>query len=498
MTVRHGAPRGQTPRGHSTALVLAYLAGLAILAVVAGAQVVRAASASLLDVGLAGGLDGAQAVSSSGSQPLLTVIETARRDLLLAIIAAGVGGAVLLYVVFGATRHRLDRQAARLAQAAGRDGLTTMPGHGALVTDLGDAIESARTVGGAISVALIDIDGFRLLNDTHGHRVGDEALLRVGRLLERELPRGMRVGRYGPDEFLVIAPNHALAQLEASVRCFRGSLSAVALRPDQRDPVPITVSAGLASYPQHAGSVTALLSVAAFTVAEAKVSGGDAVRVVGLVAHDPVATRSFDVLRGLVQAVDTKDHYTKRHSEDVARYALFLSAQLGMTEHFGRALDIAAQLHDIGKIGVPDAILRKPGRLTADELRVMEQHAALGDMVVRDLPDIDLVRAGVHHHHERWDGRGYPDRLAGESIPLIARILAVTDAFSAMTTTRPYRKAYSVRHALQRLENAAGTQLDPDLAHTFVRAARTVPGAPVPQRSAQPAAVRWMTGREVA
>jgi HD-GYP domain-containing protein (c-di-GMP phosphodiesterase class II) len=130
--------------------------------------------------------------------------------------------------------------------------------------------------------------------------------------------------------------------------------------------------------------------------------------------------------------------------------------------------------------------------------QVPTTHERLSFDEQRKLPDIDLVRAGVRHHHERWDGRGYPDRVAGDSIPLIARILSVTDAFSAMTTTRPYRKAYSMRHALQRLENAAGTQLDPDLARLFVHAVRTVPDAPVPQRWAQPEALRWVAGREVA
>ncbi len=113
-------------------------------------------------------------------------------------------------------------------------------------------------------------------------------------------------------------------------------------------------------------------------------------------------------------------------------------------------------------------ILRKPGRLTEAEYAIVQQHVALGDMIVRDLPDIEAVRAGIRHHHERWDGHGYLDRLEGESIPRIARILAVADAFSAMTTTRPYRKALDVREALVRLGDAAGTQLDEMLVATFI------------------------------
>jgi len=141
---------------------------------------------------------------------------------------------------------------------------------------------------------------------------------------------------------------------------------------------------------------------------------------------------------------------------------------------------VAGLLHDIGKIGIPDSILRKPAKLTDDEYRVVKQHVALGDMIVRDLPNIELIRAGVRHHHERWDGRGYLHALAGEDIPLVARILAVGDAFSAMTTTRPYRKALTVEEALRRLEDAAGTQLDESLVKLFVDGLRTDADAPLP------------------
>ena len=121
-------------------------------------------------------------------------------------------------------------------------------------------------------------------------------------------------------------------------------------------------------------------------------------------ADDDAATAGFDVLQGLVIAVDTKDRYTKRHSEDVARYAMFLAERLGLTPDEIRTIGVAGLLHDVGKIGIPDQILRKPGRLTDAEYEVVQQHVALGDMIVRDLPDIESVRAGIRHHHERWDG----------------------------------------------------------------------------------------------
>jgi putative nucleotidyltransferase with HDIG domain len=226
--------------------------------------------------------------------------------------------------------------------------------------------------------------------------------------------------------------------------------------------------------------VTVLLAAASRTLEEAKASGGDAIRVAEADASDEAAAPAFDVLQGLVHAVDTKDRYTKRHSEDVSRYGVFIAERLGLDAELMESIRMAGLLHDIGKIGIPDPVLRKPGKLTAAEYEIVKQHVALGDMIVRDLPEIELVRAGIRHHHERWDGDGYLGRLEGEAIPLIARILAVGDAFSAMTTTRPYRKALDMREALTRLEDAAGSQLDARLVRVFVDGIETAADAPLP------------------
>jgi HD-GYP domain-containing protein (c-di-GMP phosphodiesterase class II) len=236
------------------------------------------------------------------------------------------------------------------------------------------------------------------------------------------------------------------------------------------------------------------------TLDEAKASGGDAIRVAEARPPAPGYIKTFNILEGLVIAVDTKDRYTRRHSQDVARYAEFLARRLELDPDTRRAIHNAGRLHDIGKIGIPDAILRKPGRLTDEEYAIVKQHVALGDAIVRDLPDLDLIRAGIRHHHERWDGHGYLDELAAEEIPLVARILAVGDAFSAMTTTRPYRKALSVEEALKRLEDAAGSQLDARLVEIFVRGIRTAADAPLPTESSPLGSSQPLTlpGRQVA
>jgi HD-GYP domain-containing protein (c-di-GMP phosphodiesterase class II) len=289
------------------------------------------------------------------------------------------------------------------------------------------------------------------------------------------------LGRFGPDEFVAIAPAEVARDLPAAMERARERLASRHLDLPGSERLPISISVGIAYFPFHADGVTALLSVATTALGEAKASGGNEIAIAHAWSGEPpTAHTTFDVLQGLVLAVDRKDRYTKHHSEDVAAYALFLADRMGLPDELQRNLGTAGLLHDVGKIGVPDDILRKPGRLSPHEYEIVKQHVTLGDLIVRDVPDVELIRAGVRYHHERWDGGGYMAGLAGEEIPLIARILAVVDAFSAMTTTRPYRKAFPVERALAELRAAAGTQLDPDLVDAFVTGLELDPDAPRP------------------
>jgi HD-GYP domain-containing protein (c-di-GMP phosphodiesterase class II) len=285
--------------------------------------------------------------------------------------------------------------------------------------------------------------------------------------------------------------------LRSALDQLRSDLTEVTLPFGESERLPLTVSAGICAFPLDGDSVTDLLSVAATVLGEAKSSGGDSVRVAEAAGATPAFTKSFDILQGLVVAIDNKDRYTKRHSEDVARYADFLADRLGLAPDLRRAIHVAGLLHDVGKIGIPDQILRKPAKLTAEEMGVIQQHVALGHMIVRDLPQLELVKAGIRFHHERWDGHGYLDQLEGAQIPLIARLLAVADAFSAMTTTRPYRKAYSVDESLTRLEDSVGTQLDEELVRAFVLGIRTAEDPPLPDQDARRARI-WTPLNQVA
>ncbi|MGZ6313385.1 MAG: HD domain-containing phosphohydrolase [Candidatus Limnocylindrales bacterium] len=420
---------------------------------------------------------------------MLTQIGQAQQAVILIVALATAILAVLLYLIFRAAQTRLDGQTEQLVEASKRDALTGLLNHGSVVAVLSEQVEKVREAGtGIVGLALVDVDNFRLLNDTYSHGAGDFTLLEVSRLLRAELSQASILGRFGPDEFLVVAPPECADDLEPAIERLREGLAELALEFGRYERLPVSVSAGVAYFPEDGDAVTELLSQATVALVEAKASGGNGVQVAGDASDDRlVAERSsFDVLQGLVIAVDNKDRYTKRHSEDVARYALFLADRIDLDPELRPTLHLAGLLHDVGKIGIPDTILRKPGPLTPEEYDVVKQHVALGDMIVRDLPNIDLVRGGVRHHHERWDGHGYLDRLIGEEIPIIARIMAIGDAFSAMTTTRPYRKALTVEEALRRLTDAAGSQLDPTLVVAFVEGIETVPDAPLPGQQLGP------------
>jgi diguanylate cyclase (GGDEF)-like protein len=413
------------------------------------------------------------------ARPILTATDQAQRDILVVVIAAALVLAGVLFLIFRAAQARISRQQRQLVDATRRDALTDLLNHGAIVTLLGEAVETVRSGETRVSVALLDIDNFRLFNDTHGHAAGDDVLLRVADVVEAAAHWRECVARYGPDEFLLIWPGLSSDDVVKRLGEVRQHLTEVTVELPETERLPVTMSAGIASFPEHAASVTELLSAAAVALQEAKSGGGDAIRVARL-DEERRPAGNFDILQGLVIAIDTKDRYTKRHSEDVSRYAVFLARRLGVDDETIEAIRISGLLHDVGKIGIPDTLLRLPGKLTAEEFDVFKQHVALGDAIVRDLAAADLVRAGVRHHHERWDGRGYLSGLAAEEIPLVGRIMAVADAFSAMTTTRPYRKALAVEEALKRLGDAAGTQLEERLVRAFIAGIETDADAPLP------------------
>ena len=404
------------------------------------------------------------------ARPIELLVVQTRGDVLVMALAASAVLFAILWLSFAGASRLLARQNKLLRERAVRDGLTGLANHGFLLEELNRHLDRAEPRG---AVALLDIDNFRLLNAGHGHRAGDEALRRSAAVLAAVAQPGQLYGRFGPDEFL-LACFVDEGQLLGSLEAMKAALAEVDLRFGDSERLPLSVSVGVARIPEDGRNALDLLAVAEAALREAKTAGGQVTKVADQSTIGSLAAQNtvFGVFEGLLVSVDTKDHYTRAHSEDVTGYALFLADELRLDDEERRLLRLAGLLHDIGKIGIPDGILRKPAPLTGEEYDIVKQHVALGDAIVGAVPQLAEVRAGVRHHHERWDGDGYLDGLQGEAIPRLARILAVADAYSAMTTTRPYRKALSPSDALARLAQAAGSQLDPELAMAFVTGMR--------------------------
>ena len=237
-------------------------------------------------------------------------------------------------------------------------------------------------------------------------------------------------------------------------------------------------AAGLAQPITRDGRVIGVL-LAGDKTGDGEVSSVDAKLISAAAAHvgiflenaglyDELNAMFLGTLDALTASIDAKDRYTSGHSSRVAMLTRHLARSLGLDDATAHRMHIAGLVHDVGKIGVPEAVLCKPGRLTDDEFEQVKQHPAIGHRILRDIPDFDDILGGVLHHHERWDGGGYPGGLSGESIPLAARLIALADTFDAMCSTRTYRSALTRREVLDEIAQCAGTQFDPELVPLFL------------------------------
>ena len=365
-----------------------------------------------------------------------------------------------------------ERLLSEAIERADRDPLTGLLNHRAFHHKFEEQMKTAAEENSMMALVMLDLDNFKFFNDVYGHAVGDSVLLQAASAFGRCCGQDDVLTRFGGDEFAALVRVKSEAEAIAIERYLVASLEGVGYTPTGYDTaIPLTASAGTAVFPVDGNSRAELLEAADERLIRVKFGAGGENALMdelqGKLSND---FDQFAMLNALVSAVDNKDRYTRRHSEDVMRYSLEIAREIGMGAEDQFHLQIAALLHDVGKIGVPDAVLRKPGKLNDDEFNAIKQHPVMGAIMVKAVPGFEYTLDAVRHHHERFDGRGYPDRLAGDSIPFTARLMAVADAYSAMTTDRPYRKGMPSQKALGILEEGAGTQWDPVLVAAFVKA----------------------------
>ncbi len=435
-----------------------------------------------LVLALVGGAITAQGIT----KPLESVVEAARTlkdgtwpDPIKVTRSDEVG---LLQSVFNEMTQAVRSAQERLLALLDTDPLTDMDNHRRFQERLEQESSHCSAAGIPFSLLLMDVDRFHDFNRKFGHGTGDAALLRISTLVRELLPDGAHASRYGGDEIAILLPRHNVEQ--AAELAERIRVAAQSGSVDAEDPeTGLTLSIGCAEYGKHTRKVEGLLLAVELAVSQAKELGRNRVcRFDSLPGADGDADPyqvhrflkegSLSTIQALAAAIDAKDPYTKGHSHRVADYASALAEYVGLPPETVDLIHVTGTLHDVGKIGVPDAILQKPRELNDDERAVIETHPVLGEVIIRKAPQLHRTLPGVRSHHERWDGMGYPDGLTGEEIPLMARVLAVADAFDAITSDRPYRKGLSVEVALHRIAEGAGTQFDPEMARAFVRMMR--------------------------
>ena len=363
---------------------------------------------------------------------------------------------------------------ARALAAASEDSLTELLNHRTFQTRLEEEVARARRGRQSLAVVMIDLDGFGAVNNAHGHQAGDVTLVAVARALRAQTRYADVVARYGGDEFAAILPETDLDEALTLAERIRTELARLTVAHGGRA-IHVTASIGVAVMPGHATTREDLIGVADRAAYTAKRAGKNRVRQAeaGALPHDAASLAAqlddanLATVEALAATVDAKDAYTRGHSGRVSSYAAAIAAALGLSEADVTRIRQAGLLHDVGKIGVPDAILLKPGGLTDEEFAVIKQHPEIGERILQGLPFLREILPAVRHHHERWDGRGYPDGLAGAAIPPDAAILAVADSLDAMTSSRTYRVALSVSEAIRRVREGAGAQYDPRVVVAF-------------------------------
>ncbi len=422
----------------------------------------------------------------------------------------------------GALHNALTFQKAQ--EQAITDGLTGVKTHRFLMEALSSEWKRSTRANRPFALVLMDLDRFKFVNDFYGHLEGDVVLQRVGHILEQNCRSSDVVARYGGDEFVILMPETTIEQARQLASKLRGWVAADPLLRDKN----ITASFGIAGFPVHGSTPQELIQVADSSMYLSKHQGGNSVS--SAEHYDPIETKKWkkDVLEAylgvtlkrlfstgpeafeeiyrrleqftrslteqgtpasadtlpaavvetvtsLALAIDAKDHYTQGHSQKVSAYSVMIAQALGMEQAAVEEIRLAGLLHDIGKVGIPQTILNKSGPLDASEWETMKTHTELGAKILEPLDAMKRIRLMVRHHHEFYDGSGYPDRLEGESIPYGARVIAIADAYDTITSERTYKKARPPEDAFAELLRCAANQFDPEIVRLFIETMRRAP-----------------------
>jgi len=398
--------------------------------------------------------------------------------LTLVLKEAGLTGALLftgLILLVSYSFKDYFRVTNHLKGMATRDELTGLPNHRAIHNWLDEQVDE----GNEFSLMMLDIDGFRRYNELNGHLNGDEALKRVARTLSQNKEDDTQLARYGGEEFVMVMPNVDIQTATAKAEIIQAQLNKLDVPARNIEgKANLSISIGLANYPNMAKSKQDLLSLVDDAIYNSKLINRNRISVYASALEDMkkelltegTDERIIEAIRTFLMVLNSKDRYTYAHTERDVLYVEALARKLGFDEERMRNLRLGTFLHDIGKLDIPLEILIKRGPLMRDEWLLMKSHVELGVNIAKRVERLQPCLPIIRHHHERFDGSGYPDGLTGRKIPLEARMLTLADSFDAMTTSRPYQRKRSIEDAIAEIRRCSGVHFDPDLVEPFVAA----------------------------
>lgn len=363
----------------------------------------------------------------------------------------------------------------KLADLANRDDLTNLFNHRYFQENLRRLMSEAKANQKPLSLVMLDIDLFKVYNDTYGHPQGDEAIKAVGNILTKSISPPAFASRYGGEEFVLVLPEIKSKQAKKIAESISRQIEEYPFYGVEAMPLKkLTASFGVASFPEHANEPEELIKLADEALYKAKFMQKERVQVYFSVLDSLRSTLNnseqdiISVVKTLITIINAKDRYTSGHSERVLEYSQQLAQKIGLPGKQISNLKHAAYLHDLGKIEIDRNILNKPETLSEQEWAVMKQHPVWGKEIIQSVDALKDCAPIILYHHENFDGTGYPYGISGESIPIESRILRLADSFDAMTTNRPYKKGKTINEACREIERLAGSWFDPKLAEAFL------------------------------
>ena len=355
------------------------------------------------------------------------------------------------------------------------DGLTELYNHRYFCDILSDKVNYGRINNQPVSMIFMDIDYFKNYNDTYGHQKGDDVLRKLGYIIKANIRTGDIPARYGGEEFAVILPNTTENEAMCIAEKLREKIESEYFEGEENQPNgKITTSIGVSVYPDKAKDEVELIKSADDALYRAKFFKKNRVEVYTSILDEikrNVDKKDIELvtsIKTLISVINAKDRYTYGHTERVVAYSRLMADKLKLSEKDKQSLIYGAYMHDIGKINISQKILMKKMKLTDEEWEELKQHPSNGAEIIKSVESLKEIIPLIISHHERYDGNGYPNKLKGEEIPYLARILTVVDSFDAMTSNRPYNDVKAYEEGIEELLRCSGTQFDPNIVNNFI------------------------------